>query len=146
MSRVGNFDDMSADEKHGPFDFTVNGECSGCGECCSNLLPISSFEIKRIKRYVEKHKIPEQNVFAPVSGPTWDMTCPFRSEKERKCLIYEVRPEICRVFKCDQNREEIIRNKNVLNGKYYAVDMRSVFYGHEDKMLEMLEDMLNVRK
>lgn len=127
-------------------NFTVDGKCSNCGECCSNLLPISSFEIDRIKRYMKKHNIPEQRKMAPVSGPTLDLTCPFRSEKERKCLIYEVRPEICRVFKCDQNREEVIRNKNILNGKYSIVDMRNVFYGHEDKVLEMLEDMLNVRK
>lgn len=146
MSRVGNFEDMSADEKRGPFDFTVNGECSGCGECCSNFLPISSFEIDRIKRYVKKNNVPEQFVIAPVVGPTLDLTCPFRSEKERKCLIYEVRPEICRVFKCDQKREEILRNKNALEGKYFAIDMRHMFYGHEDKLLELLENICNVRK
>ena len=146
MSKIGSFDDMIFDDKRGPFDFTVNGECSNCGECCSNLLPISSFEIDKIKRYIKKHNIPEQHKFAPVTGPTLDLTCPFRSEKERKCLIYEVRPEICRVFKCDQDREEVIRNKNVLNDRYFPVDMRNVFYGHEDNLMKMLEDMIRVVK
>jgi hypothetical protein len=30
-------------------DNTVNGKCSRCGECCSNLLPLSEKEISDIK-------------------------------------------------------------------------------------------------
>lgn len=32
-------------------DFTVCGKCSGCGSCCSDLLPVTDAEIKRILKY-----------------------------------------------------------------------------------------------
>lgn len=41
-------------------DFTFNGKCSNCGQCCSNLLPLSDSEVKRIKQYIKKHNIKEQ--------------------------------------------------------------------------------------
>ena len=30
-------------------NFTVNDKCSNCGQCCSNLLPMSEKEVKNIK-------------------------------------------------------------------------------------------------
>ena len=33
-------------------DFSINGKCSMCGECCGAILPVSEKEIKRIKKYV----------------------------------------------------------------------------------------------
>lgn len=143
MSKIGNVEGMIADERHGPYDFTIDGKCSECGECCSNFLPIASSEIKVIKRYIKKHKIKEQTRCQPVAGPTLDMTCPFRSEVEKGCLIYQVRPEICRVFMCNQSKEEIRRNKTVLNRKYMVIDMRSEFFGHENNVMKLLNGMLN---
>lgn len=29
-------------------DYTVDGKCSGCGNCCSNVLPLADAEVKRI--------------------------------------------------------------------------------------------------
>ena len=29
-------------------DFSINGKCSMCGECCGAILPVSEKEIKRI--------------------------------------------------------------------------------------------------
>lgn len=132
MAEIGNWDTMREHEKHGPYDFTVNGECSGCGQCCSNFLPVASHEIKAIKRYVEKHGIKEQSNCFPVSTGLLDLTCPFRSESERVCLIYPVRPEICRSFKCDHDKSEVMKNKKLLHKRYKAIDMRSEFFGHED--------------
>lgn len=119
-------------------DFTVDGKCSSCGNCCGNFLPISGREIKEIKRYIKKHRIPEQIRVFPETGVSIDCTCPFRSEVEKKCLIYPIRPEICRVFQCNQSTDVIRKNKSLLNHKYYTVDMRSVFYGHEDGVRDML--------
>ena len=79
-------------------DFTVNGKCSNCGECCSAVLPISNRKLKRIKEYVRKHNIkPHLNVMI---NADIDITCPFRNEKEKKCDIYEVRPWVCQKFIC----------------------------------------------
>lgn len=38
-------------------DFSINGKCSMCGECCGAILPVSEKEIKRIKKYVVEHNI-----------------------------------------------------------------------------------------
>ena len=98
-------------------DFTVNGKCSNCGQCCSNCLPLSEAEIKKIKAYVKQHKIKEQRHNVAVGV---DMTCPFRDEANRKCLIYEIRPAICREFVC--NHTQINR----------VVFMRAEFFGNRE--------------
>ena len=72
-------------------DFTKKGKCSKCGECCFNLLPLAHSEIERIVNYVSAHKI---TINKPKNG-----SCPFLS-KDKKCLVYEARPLICRLFKC----------------------------------------------
>lgn len=86
-------------------DFTVDGKCSSCGECCSTILPASDEEIKEIKQYVQKNHIkPKSNITAPMMN-TIDLTCPFLDvSKEHKCMIYEVRPLICRKFICSNNK------------------------------------------
>lgn len=63
-----------------------------------------------------------------------DMTCPFRDERNKKCLIYEIRPEICRVFKCDQGRDEIVANKMQMHGVNNAVLMRNEFFGNNEDL------------
>ena len=139
MAKIGGYGEMLDDEKRGVFDFTVNGECSNCGECCSNFLPVSSSEVKEIKRYIEKHGIKEQNTHYPTADRTFNLTCPFRSEIQRECLVYPVRPAICRVFKCDHPRERIRKNKELFHKKFDIVDMRSEFYGRENAVGKLLE-------
>ena len=72
-------------------DFTKKGRCSKCGECCSNLLPLAKSEVERIITYAREHKI---TVSKPKNG-----SCLFLN-KDKRCLIYEARPLICRLFKC----------------------------------------------
>lgn len=89
------------DMEHGVYDFTKDGKCSSCGACCGNYLPLSSGEIKEIKRYIKKHHIKEQkHMIVPTREALWDMTCPFldTSKEKDKCTIYSVRPKICRCF------------------------------------------------
>lgn len=87
-------------------DFTIDGECIGCGECCSDILPMTDEEVKTIKRYIKKHNIKEQRYHAMA---VQDMTCPFMSKDKGKdkCLIYEVRPTICRVYTCHKFKDRI---------------------------------------
>lgn len=127
---LGTLAELKRDMESGIYDFTKDGECSSCGKCCSNILPMSSKEIKEIHRYMRKHKITEQRVIFPLKVPAaFDLTCPFRSEKERKCLIYECRPNICRDFRCDKPRKQIQANKEMYHGRYEVVDMREEFFG-----------------
>lgn len=110
-------------------DFTNNGKCSNCGQCCSNLLPLSDNEVKTIKKYIKKHKLKEQrhNVMVGV-----DMMCPFRDEANKKCLIYEIRPAICRQFMCNHTKEDIMAWKIDFHKRFRPIFMRNEFYGNTE--------------
>lgn len=110
-------------------DFTVDNECSNCGNCCSNFLPLSEGEVDRIKRYIKKHGIKPRKFNAPVANPVVDMVCPFRSEFEKKCVIYSIRPLICRDFRCDKPAKEIQASKRLYHRKNRVVNMRLEFFG-----------------
>lgn len=95
---------------------TCNGICSGCGECCLRMtLRLTKNDIKRIRNYIKTNNIQPCN-HAPVTVP-WanleehpgeslyvDTICPFfdmHAPDGHKCIIYPVRPTICRTYKCD---------------------------------------------
>lgn len=131
--RTGTMKDLFDRKK--TVDFTVDGKCSGCGNCCSNILPLSDVEVKRIHEYIRKNGIKEQKkLFA--SPDALDMTCPFRDEANRKCTIYEVRPAICRVYLCD-NDAKGIRPKELLKVQKNAdgiILMRGTFFGNKNDL------------
>lgn len=131
MSTLGTLQDMMNEMKSGVYDFTKDGECSNCGACCSDFLPMSNGEVKAIRKYIAKHGIKEHKHTPPTVEPVQDFTCPFRNELERKCDIYQVRPAICRDFRCDKPRKEIMANKNMYHGKYSVWEMRETFFGKE---------------
>lgn len=110
-------------------DFSCNGKCSNCGSCCSAILPMTDKEIKRIIAYVKKHGIKERRLRI-YNGA--DLTCPFRDNTNKKCLIYDVRPEICRTFLCCKSEEQIIRERNYIEGTRSTVFTRSVFFGNNE--------------
>lgn len=126
---IGTLGQVRRDMNNGLYDFTKNGKCTRCGACCSTFLPISSKEIKEIKRYVKKHHITEQKHNYP-SVVAFDLTCPFLddSKAKDKCTIYPVRPEICRDFICN-NPDGARKNKKLMHKKYAPVNMREVFFG-----------------
>lgn len=106
-------------------NFTCNGKCSGCGQCCGDILHLSKKEIKEIDKYVKQHQIKATPRSVMVS---YDNTCPFRDNEKRICKIYEVRPQICRVFKCDKTPEEAYQNREFNNQTRLARSMRSLFF------------------
>lgn len=108
-------------------NYTLQGKCSNCGQCCSNLLPLSNEEVNRIKAYIKKHKIKEQRHNAMVGV---DMTCPFRDEANKKCLIYTIRPAICREFMCNHTHEDIMKAKFNYHQINRVVFMRAEFFGN----------------
>lgn len=121
---IGTIKQMIKDMEHGVYDFTKDGKCSSCGSCCSRYLPLSSKELKEIKRYVKKYHIKPQKHFAPTIEPTLDFTCPLRNDAERKCMCYEVRPQICRSFLCSNPKNGIMATKQEFHAKYRVVDLR----------------------
>ena len=114
----------------GLYDFTDHGKCTQCGECCSNLIPMTDKEVDTIRRHIKKHKIKEQKCLAPLTEPVMDMTCPFldRNKKTERCTIYMARPGVCRFFKCDEPNGAI-KHKELFDGVRRIVDLRETFFG-----------------
>lgn len=85
----------------GECDFTVGGKCTQCGSCCSNMLPVTIGELKAIKAYVKRHRI-KQNEKRGGEDDV-DLKCPFldESKEKEKCMIYPVRPMICKKYMCN---------------------------------------------
>lgn len=130
----GTLDDFVKDMKHGTYDLTENGKCTGCGECCSNLLPITDAEIRKIKAYMKRNNIKQQKHGVAPLRAGFDLKCPFLDEsKEKKCTIYPVRPKVCQDFICNPKQ----RSKPDFTRNPYPVDMRATFFG-EKNILEII--------
>ena len=127
---IGTLEDIIKAEKQGVTDFTIDGACSGCGQCCSDLLPVSREEIDRISRYVRSHNIKEHHNNVLAEG--YDFTCPFRDNVKRICSIYSIRPEICRSFKCDYDPQHIQDNKELFHRMHDVISMRHQFFCGDD--------------
>lgn len=126
MSKMSNFEEFLRDMKHGVYNFTDNGKCICCGNCCTALLPVTKEELKTIKRYIKRKHIKPEIHYGKVNI---DLTCPFRNDAEKKCNVYEVRPAICRDFKCDKPQKMIEGTKETYHydSRFHVVNMREVF-------------------
>ena len=125
---LGTVEKMLEDMHAGVYDFTTDGQCSGCGGCCSDFLPLSEMEIAQIHAYVKRHGITEHRNRPPTVDAVEDWTCPFRNNLERKCEIYPVRPAICRDFQCDKPRKGIQMDMRPYMRKMRIVRMRNEFF------------------
>lgn len=126
--KVGSMEQALREFSDGTYDLTCNGECTQCGACCSNLLPMTDSEINTIHKYIKANGIKEHKHLLPLATPTIDMTCPFlNSNKDKeKCEIYSVRPRICRDFICCPSKRPLLDIKYQLQCK--VVDVRKEFY------------------
>lgn len=98
-------------------DNTICGECSKCGECCTNFLPVSQKEVFSISNYVIKNGIKPQKHILVMQNR---LSCPYYDGK--KCLIYKARPLICREYFC--NKEPNIETaKKFSKEEYITVNM-----------------------
>lgn len=120
---------MLREFSNGTYDLTCNGECTQCGECCSNLLPMTESEIKAIHKYIKTNGIKEHKRLLPLATQIIDMTCPFlNSNKDKeKCEIYSVRPRICRDFICCPSKRPPIDDWGY-KLKCKVVDVRKEFF------------------
>ena len=121
----------------------VDGRCSDCGECCSDLLPLTVEEVRRLKAYAQKHGLKEHTQ-APFFDPgAIDLTCPFRNQIEGKCDVYEVRPKICRSFICSKSREQARHDRDLLHQKRSVHSLRYEVFGNKKAfdLLSLLKRM-----
>jgi Fe-S-cluster containining protein len=119
-------------------NYTILGNCSNCGQCCSDILHLNSKEIKKIDRYLKKHKVEQHNKGQNV------IICPFRNEEIHRCEIYEVRPEICRIFKCDKTPLEAYKNREFTNFNKKPRSMAELFF-QDDSKLKFIQRELKIK-
>ena len=87
--------------EHAEVQDLYKGDCRGCGQCCSRFLPLTVQEEFVVGGYMKKHGI------KPRPMAEYDLTCPFLTEG-KECAIYEARPEICRVYRCDMHKAKTL--------------------------------------
>lgn len=85
----------------------IDGYCSGCGECCADLLPLTKGEIKRLRDYARKHHLQEnkRSFLETKGGP--DLSCPFRNEW---IMTTEEISEILKLHRAIENGDFIVIN------------------------------------
>ena len=122
--KQGTIAEILNDMKHGVYNFTKNGKCTKCGNCCTALLPMTKDELKTIQRYVKRKHI---LIVRHIGG--LDLTCPFRNDDLGICTIYEIRPQICRDFQCDKPQKKIDETKEQYeyDNRFHVVNLREIF-------------------
>ena len=101
-------------------DNTICGKCSKCGEYCSCFLPICQEELDIIQKYVIENNIKPQTQMLVMQNR---LCCPYYNGK--KCLIYEVRPLICKEFYCNK-KMDIETAKKFKDKEYIPVNMWNI--------------------
>ena len=110
-------------------NFCKNGECSRCGACCTPFLPMTKSEVKTVKEYLKKNpQIRERALNQPFfKGNDIYVRCCFYDSDRKECMIYPVRPFICRAYKCNQDDLKIENNKNFIYAKaHYNTEAKTI--------------------
>ena len=126
-------------------DYFVDGKCSRCGECCTPFIPITNKEYEKIKKYIKENDIECEN---QIDGNNVYIKCCFYNRKEKKCNIYEVRPEVCRRFKCCNSMQQINARRKYFNDRAdinkagtKIQGMDELFYGKLDMLLYYIKHL-----
>ena len=96
-------------------------DCKQCGNCCRvNALCMTAEDFRAIQRYVE-----ERNVTPIDYGKT---RCCFQSAQST-CLIWEARPQVCRLPNCHIPRHRILQMDPSIkvDEDLWLVDMHALF-------------------
>ena len=131
----------------GPINYCDKcGNCSRCGNCCAAMIPLTTEEEETIRKYIKENKI-EPEYFQDEKN--MNLQCCFYDRTNKKCKIYEVRPNICKSFKCNRKESELNKERdnnhkkvywnNITNGKENNItDMRLLFYDDPRSLLANL--------
>lgn len=115
-------------------DNSICGKCSKCGECCGNFLSVSQNEINTIQEYVIQNNIKPQMQMLVMQNR---LCCPYYNGQ--KCLIYDVRPLICKEFYCNKAMD-IYTAEKFKKDKYITVDMWSIAKKIENQRKEFFNE------
>ena len=127
VERIGSFNEY-CNRDTSIVDYYVDGKCSRCCSCCTEHLSMTEKEFNKIKEYVRIHNIrPIRRLFLSIG--TYDDTCPFADHENKRCLIYPVRPQICRKFSCHSkfDYEDFLRSVEKDIDIYRDYHLRLIF-------------------
>lgn len=122
------------------------GNCTRCGECCASTLPLTRKEEKIIRNYIQENRI-EPEFFN--DNDNINLQCCFYDRTNRVCKIYDVRPNICRTFKCNKTTEQLEKEKEERHVHAYwnrledgeitnITDMRLLFYDDPRSLVALI--------
>lgn len=93
----------------------VQSDCK-CGQCCHMLIEVDARDAEREPKIAERCD--------PIFSAPWNgkreligyfmnskangYACEFLDRKTNLCTIYQTRPLLCRLFNCDEKREDLI--------------------------------------
>ena len=96
----------------------IHKNCINCGGCC-RVIPATKTEINSIRKYLEDK--PEIKAIANKNRHK-SLDCPFRDDEAKKCLIYPVRPLICRLFGVAKGMKRPQGNSAEIDGMKFIQD------------------------
>ena len=80
-------------------NLSLDGKCSKCGKCCSDILPLTSQDMARMRMFIQTNKFKPFTQRTEETKDYYDNSCPFMTD-DFKCAIYTIRPEVCKYFGC----------------------------------------------
>lgn len=97
-------------------DFSVNKRCINCNACCTVNLPLFDDEFEKLKSIIMENEI---NIIESLrkiqkSGKYYLM-CPFSDLETKKCQIYNDRPTVCRIYRCNQKEKFRLLSEYISN-------------------------------
>lgn len=121
-------------------DNTINHKCSMCGQCCGFIIPLTQKEVNKIKQYVQEHNIkPESH---KPDNNTFDSRCCFLDRKTNKCKINEVKPFVCKNFKCDRKDWKQRREHYDKRAKYNSLSGKIILASFDDLIYNDIEPIV----
>lgn len=121
----------------------ISGKCTKCGQCCTDFIPLKLKEVDTLKKYIAEHNIEltDWTEFNPTTG-MYDikMFCPLLEKGTNLCKAYEVRPNICKTFKCCKNPQIVYKERDAIakSSKYNTLDKHSGYLTNVYSLYELL--------
>lgn len=103
-----------------------------------HILPITKEDIAVIKEYIKTNNIKPYYHGVKGADDIIDEICPFLNSA-KKCSIYEVRPLICRFFKCNRKRIPVRQQNFFAKQKFSYTNLWAEF-------LMTIEPTLSLKK
>lgn len=97
-------------------NYCKDHNCIKCGSCCGMCIPITRKEEKVIRKYIKENNITPETL---ITETDFYAHCCFYDRTNKLCKIYEVRPNICRSFKCDRNPADLLKERDSNHRKAY---------------------------